>query len=121
MVQIQRFTSLHERLNVVTKIAMQLLFSLLMDGRSVSYSGIVSDLSHSHVEILQSLMMLEVPVGSIRSIDMQFYASLEYLDGLLPVEVVITDEGSHTPFEIMKPVLMMTTVTHSVNSLTSSS
>jgi hypothetical protein len=31
---------------------MQLLFSLLMKGRSVSDSGIISDLSHSHVEIL---------------------------------------------------------------------
>ena len=45
---------------------------------------------------------------------MQFYASLEYLDGLLPVEVVITNEGGHAPLEIMKPVLMMTTVTTSL-------
>ena len=41
---------------------------------------------------------------------MLFYASLEDLDGLLPVEVVVTNEGSHAPFEIMKSVLMMTTV-----------
>ena len=32
---------------------MQLLFSLLMNGRSISYSGIISDLSYSHAEILQ--------------------------------------------------------------------
>ena len=30
ILQIQRFPSLHERLNVVTEIAMELLFSLLM-------------------------------------------------------------------------------------------
>ncbi len=31
---------------------------------------------------------------------MQLNASLEYLDGLLPVEVVVTNEGSHAPLEI---------------------
>ena len=45
---------------------------------------------------------------------MQLNAGLEYLDGLLPVEVVVGDEGSHAPFEIMKPILMMTTVTASL-------
>ena len=68
MVQIQRFPGLHERLNVGTEIAMQLLFSLLMNGRPVSHSGIISDLSHSHVEIVEAIMMLEVPVRSIRSV-----------------------------------------------------
>ena len=45
---------------------------------------------------------------------MQRYASLEYLDSLLPAEVVVTNEGSHAPLEIMKPVLMMTAVTASL-------
>ena len=45
---------------------------------------------------------------------MQLNTDLEHLDGLLPVEVVITDEGSHTPFEILQPVLMMTTVATSL-------
>ena len=45
---------------------------------------------------------------------MQQNAGLEDLDSLLPVEVVVGDEGSHAPFEIMKPVLMMTTVTASL-------
>jgi len=45
---------------------------------------------------------------------MQLNADLEYLDGLLPVEVVVGDEGSHAPFKIMKPVLMMTAVTASL-------
>ena len=52
IVQIQWFPSLHERLNVGTEIAMQLLFSVIMNGRSLSHSGIISNLSHSHVEIL---------------------------------------------------------------------
>ena len=59
-------------------------------------------------------MMLEIPVRGIRSIDMQLNASLEDVDGLLPVEVVVANEGGHAPFEIMKPVLMMTTVTASL-------
>ena len=42
---------------------------------------------------------------------MQLNAALEYLDGLLPVDVVVGDEGSHAPFKIMKPVLMVTAVT----------
>ena len=45
---------------------------------------------------------------------MQLNADLEYLHGLLPIEVVVGNEGSHAPFEIMKPVLMMTTVTTSL-------
>ena len=87
IVQHQRFPSLHERLNAVTEIAMELLFSLLMN------------------------------------------ASLEYVDSLLPVEFVVSNEGGHALFEILQPVLMMTAVTTSllvkvailVNSLTSSS
>jgi hypothetical protein len=51
-----------------------------------------------------------------------------YVDGLLPVEVIVADEGDHASLEIMKPVLMVITVTASllvqvpifVNSLTSS-
>jgi hypothetical protein len=54
--------------------------------------------------------MLKVPVRSIRSIDMQLNTDLEYLDGLLPVEVVVADEGGQRPFEILKPVLVVTTV-----------
>jgi len=72
---------------------MQLLFSLLMNGRTISHSGIISDLSHSHVEIVQPLMMLDVPVGGIRSIYMKLNADLEHLHSLLPVEVVVADEG----------------------------
>ena len=41
---------------------------------------------------------------------MQLNADLEYLDGLLPVEVVVADEGGQRPFEILKPVLVVTTV-----------
>ena len=55
-------------------------------------------------------MMLKVPVRSVRSIDMQLNAGLEYLDGLLPVEVVVGNEGSHAALEILKPVLVVTTV-----------
>ena len=36
IVQIQRFNSLHERLNVNADILLQLLFSILMDGRAIS-------------------------------------------------------------------------------------
>jgi hypothetical protein len=60
--QIQRFSSLHERLNAVTEIAMQQLFSLLMNGRPISDSGIISNLSHSQVEILYPLVMLALSV-----------------------------------------------------------
>ena len=49
MAQIQRFPCSHEKLHISAKIAMELLFSLLMNGRSLSYSKIVSDLSHSQV------------------------------------------------------------------------
>ncbi len=80
---------------------MQLLFSVLMNGRAISHSGIVSDLSHSQVEVLQPLMMLEVPVRCIRSIHMKLNADFENLDSLLPVEVVVSDEGSEALVEIM--------------------
>ena len=42
---------------------------------------------------------------------MKLNADLEYIDSLLPVEVVVVDESSHAPFEILKPVLMVTAVT----------
>ena len=45
---------------------------------------------------------------------MQLNAGLEYLDSLLPAEIIVTNECSHAPFEIMKSVLMMTTVTTSL-------
>jgi len=45
---------------------------------------------------------------------MQLNAGLEYLDGLLPVEVVIADKVADAPLEILKSVLMMTTVTPSL-------
>ena len=45
---------------------------------------------------------------------MKLNADLEYLDSLLSVEVVVTNEGGHAPFEIMKPVLMMIAVTTSL-------
>ena len=41
---------------------------------------------------------------------MQLYACLEDLHSLLPVEVVVADESGDAPLEIMKSVLMMTTV-----------
>jgi hypothetical protein len=58
--------------------------------------------------------MLKVPVGSIRSIHMQLNADLEYLDGLLPVEVVVADKVADAPFEITKSVLMVIAVTASL-------
>ena len=45
---------------------------------------------------------------------MQLYADFEYIDGLLPVEVVVADEGGQAPFEIMKPVLMVTAIATSL-------
>ena len=45
---------------------------------------------------------------------MQLDAGLEYLDGLLPVEVVIADKVADAPLEILKSVLMMTAVTASL-------
>ena len=36
LLQIQRFSSLHKRLNVSVEILMQLLFSILMDDRAIS-------------------------------------------------------------------------------------
>ena len=59
-------------------------------------------------------MMLNVPVRGIRGIHMQLYADLEYVDSLLPVEVVVADEGSHASLKILKPVLVVTTVTTSL-------
>jgi len=44
----------------------------------------------------------------------QLYTCLEDLDSLLPVEVVVADESSHAALEIMKPVLVVTTVTASL-------
>ena len=38
-------------------------------------------------------------------------ADLENLHSLLPVEVVVADEGGDASLEIMKPVLVMTAVT----------
>ena len=45
---------------------------------------------------------------------MQLNACLEYLDSLLPVEVVVGNKGVDAPFEIMKPVLVVTAVTTSL-------
>ena len=52
ILQIHRFPCPHERLDIGAEILMQLLFGIPMNGRAISYSGIVSDLSYSHVEIL---------------------------------------------------------------------
>ena len=52
ILQIHWFASLHERLDIGANILMQLLFSLLMNGRAISYSGIINNLSHSHVEVV---------------------------------------------------------------------
>ena len=51
ILQIQRFTCFQQRLDISAQILMQLLFSLLMNGGTICYGGIISDLSHSHVEI----------------------------------------------------------------------
>ena len=48
---------------------------------------------------------------------MKLNTDLEDLDGLLPVEVVVTDESGDAALEIMKPVLMMTIVTTSLQCL----
>ena len=45
---------------------------------------------------------------------MQLNADLEHLDSLLPVEVVVSNEGGEAPLEIMKPVLVVTTATTSL-------
>ena len=45
---------------------------------------------------------------------MQLNTDFEYVDSLLPVEVVITDEGGDAPFEILQSVLMMTAVAPSL-------
>ena len=55
--------------------------------------------------------MLKVPIGRIRSIGMQQNADLEYIDGFLPIKIVVTDEGGDAALEIMKPVLVVTPVT----------
>jgi hypothetical protein len=59
-------------------------------------------------------MVFEVPVRRIRSIGMQLNAGLEYLNSLLSVEIIVTDEGVDAPLEILQPVLMMTAVTASL-------
>jgi len=59
-------------------------------------------------------MMLEVPVGSIGRIDMQFYASLEDLDGFLPIKVIVTDESVDAALEILQPIQVMSTVATSL-------
>ena len=59
-------------------------------------------------------MMLKVPIRRIGGIHMQLNTDLEDLDGFLPVDVVVTNEGSHAPFEILKSVLMMTALTPSL-------
>ncbi len=41
---------------------------------------------------------------------MKLNASLEYLDSLLPAEIIVADKGGQRPFEILKPVLVVTTV-----------
>jgi hypothetical protein len=53
-------------------------------------------------------MVFDVLVRRIESINMKLYADLEDIHSLLPVEVVVADEGSQTPLEIMKPVLVVT-------------
>ena len=78
-----------ERENINMDIIMNALRNIVMDGRSVSHSGIISNLGHSHVEVLQPLMMLDIPVRGIRSVNMKLNACLEDLHGLLPVEVVV--------------------------------
>jgi len=45
---------------------------------------------------------------------MQLNTGLEYIDSLLPVEIIVADECGDTPFEILQPVLMMTTVATSL-------
>ena len=59
-------------------------------------------------------MMLKVPIRRIGGIHMQQNTGLEYLDSFLPIKVVVTDEGGHAPFEILQPVLVVTTVTASL-------
>ena len=56
-------------------------------------------------------MMLEVPVRRVRSIYVQLNAGLE---DLVPIEVIVTNEGGHAPLEILKPILVMTAVTASL-------
>ena len=52
ILQIQRFSSLHERLNVVTEIAMELLFSLLMNASLENIDSLLP------AEILKSVLMM---------------------------------------------------------------
>ena len=42
---------------------------------------------------------------------MQLNADLEDLHSLLPVKIIVADEISDAPFEVMKPVLVVTAVT----------
>ena len=46
ILQIQRFTCSQQRFDIGAEIAMQLLFSLLMNGRPLSDIRIISDLSY---------------------------------------------------------------------------
>jgi len=59
-------------------------------------------------------MMLDVPVGSIRSVYVQLNADFEYIHSFLPTKVIVSDEGGHAPLEILKPILMVTAVTASL-------
>ena len=45
---------------------------------------------------------------------MQLYADFEDIHSLLPVKVVVADEGVDAALEIMESVLMVTTVTASL-------
>ena len=45
---------------------------------------------------------------------MQLNAGLEYLDSLLPVEVVVVDESIDAALKILQSVLMVTAVTASL-------
>ena len=73
---------------------MYLLFSVLMEGRPVSHSGVVSDLSDSHVEILRTLIMLDIPVWEYQVYLCAAEADLEDVGSLLSVKVVGGDESS---------------------------
>ena len=45
---------------------------------------------------------------------MQLNTGLENIDSLLPAEIIVTDEGGDAALEILKSILMMTTVTTSL-------
>ena len=52
-------------------------------------------------------MVLDVPVGSIWSIGMQFYAGFEDLNGFLPIKLVMVNQILDAPLEILKSVLVV--------------